>query len=292
MFHTHLIQRALTLLPALCSIAKGKHYMFVFVLEVLDGNGPGPYGSGSFFSIAKKSDKSRGSRHKSGPSGVSTSSRPPLPPVSKKEIEAGKAQEQDWAARQPPASATPPPLLSPLSALTPSMGPGSSHLSPEFVESRTLMPGFPLVPLAPLNPLPSLVTLSQVEDIVATSDMVWELHSHHHPPPSLSSSDSTSSSKMAINAKNPLVNRSCATSFNPWTETHPVPPIDRTLDAWRTWLDDALCNGVLKFGLAEFIRTLSMTATSPLARSKFAWMKLKLLQHISHKLSALSRPGA
>jgi hypothetical protein len=71
--------------------------MFVFVLEVLDGNGPGPYGSGSFFSIAKKSDKSRGSRHKSGPSGVSTSSRPPLPPVSKKEMKHVLADKWDQA---------------------------------------------------------------------------------------------------------------------------------------------------------------------------------------------------
>jgi len=40
-FHTHLIWRALALLPPLCPVAKGKHCMFVFVLEVLDGDGPG-----------------------------------------------------------------------------------------------------------------------------------------------------------------------------------------------------------------------------------------------------------
>jgi hypothetical protein len=56
MFHTHLIWYALVLLPALCPITKGKCYMFVFVLEVLDGNGPGPFGSGPFFSIGKKTD--------------------------------------------------------------------------------------------------------------------------------------------------------------------------------------------------------------------------------------------
>jgi hypothetical protein len=27
--------------------------MFVFILEVLDDDGPGPYGSGSFFAIEK-----------------------------------------------------------------------------------------------------------------------------------------------------------------------------------------------------------------------------------------------
>jgi hypothetical protein len=54
MFHTHLVRRALALLPPLCPIAKGKHCMFMFILEVLDDDGPGPYGSGSFFSIEKK----------------------------------------------------------------------------------------------------------------------------------------------------------------------------------------------------------------------------------------------
>jgi hypothetical protein len=58
MFHTHLVHCALTLLPPLCPMALGKQCMFVFVLEVLDGDGPGPYGLGSFFSIMKKSDRS------------------------------------------------------------------------------------------------------------------------------------------------------------------------------------------------------------------------------------------
>jgi hypothetical protein len=34
--------------------------MFVFVLEVLDEDGPGPYGSGSFFSIGKKAVQYQG----------------------------------------------------------------------------------------------------------------------------------------------------------------------------------------------------------------------------------------
>jgi hypothetical protein len=53
MFHTHLVRRALALLPPLCPVAKGKHCMFVFILKVLDDDGPGPYGSGSFFAIVK-----------------------------------------------------------------------------------------------------------------------------------------------------------------------------------------------------------------------------------------------
>jgi hypothetical protein len=47
MFHTHLVWHALALLPPLCPIAKGKCYMFVFVLQVLGRDGPGPFRSGS-----------------------------------------------------------------------------------------------------------------------------------------------------------------------------------------------------------------------------------------------------
>src|SRR6266850_4698190 len=57
-FHTHLVWQALTLVPPLCPIAKGKRYMFVFVLEVLDGNGPGPSEPGSFFALPKKRSRS------------------------------------------------------------------------------------------------------------------------------------------------------------------------------------------------------------------------------------------
>src|SRR5882672_2435502 len=53
-FHMHLVQQALALLPPLCPVAKGKHCMFVFILEVLDSNGPGPSGPGSFFTLPKK----------------------------------------------------------------------------------------------------------------------------------------------------------------------------------------------------------------------------------------------
>src|SRR6266850_7437219 len=57
-FHTHLVWWALTLLPPLCPIAKGKCCMFVFVIEVLDGDGPGPSGPGSFFILPKKRTRS------------------------------------------------------------------------------------------------------------------------------------------------------------------------------------------------------------------------------------------
>jgi hypothetical protein len=157
-----------------------------------------------------------------------------LPPVSKKEIEAGKADKWDWATQQPLAS-------SPLSALTPSLGPGSLHISLKYVESRTPMPGLPLVPLTPLHPLPSPVTLLQVEDIVTISNMVWELHSHHLPPPSLSSSNLPSSSWMAVdNKEDSSLSESCTLSFNPWMESHLAPSITGTPHEWETWLDPLL----------------------------------------------------
>ena len=57
LFHTSLVRRALTLLPPLCPVAKGKRVMFVFLLEVLTGKeGAGLSGSGpSFFTPKKRS---------------------------------------------------------------------------------------------------------------------------------------------------------------------------------------------------------------------------------------------
>src|SRR6267142_1156683 len=48
-FHTHLVRRALALLPPLCPKAKGKKVMFVFLLEVIAGEGPT-----TFFDLPKK----------------------------------------------------------------------------------------------------------------------------------------------------------------------------------------------------------------------------------------------
>ena len=77
-FHTHLIWRALALLPALCPIVKGKHCMFVFILEVLDGNGPG-----SFFSLEKATlmwQYKKGPKP-SAPSMMKPYSGPPISPL-------------------------------------------------------------------------------------------------------------------------------------------------------------------------------------------------------------------
>src|SRR6266850_2169027 len=48
-FHTHLVRWALALLPPLCPVAKGKQGMFVFLLEVIAGEGPT-----TFFDLPKK----------------------------------------------------------------------------------------------------------------------------------------------------------------------------------------------------------------------------------------------
>ena len=53
-FHMHLVQQALTLLPPSCPVEKGKKCMFVFVLEVLTSEGPGPEGLRPFFKLPKK----------------------------------------------------------------------------------------------------------------------------------------------------------------------------------------------------------------------------------------------
>src|SRR6267142_3964076 len=48
-FHTHLVRWALALLPPLCPEVKGKKVMFVFLLEVIAGEGPT-----TFFDLPKK----------------------------------------------------------------------------------------------------------------------------------------------------------------------------------------------------------------------------------------------
>src|SRR6267142_1959871 len=78
-FHTHLIWWALALLPPLCPVAKGKCCMFVFVLEVLDGDGPGPSGPGLFFILPKKRTWSS-PKGKTASATPAPSAPPPLPP--------------------------------------------------------------------------------------------------------------------------------------------------------------------------------------------------------------------
>ena len=289
-FHTHLVRRALALLPTLCPVALGKRCMFVFLLEVLDDDGPGPYGSGSFFALEKKAGRSRGSRRKPSPPGPPPPSQPPLSasapvasvPVTKKKKRA-PVPEQSRAAPPPRttvASAPPSPPVSapsPLSPLPLSRA-ESSHVSPEFVVSRTPTPRPPPVPLAPLNPLPSPVTLSQVEDVVATSDMVRELHSRYQPSTPLSAPSSPPIfGDMEWEADPyPYSRESSEAHFISWVPSHPAPTDGGSPLRWKTWFGEALRNEVTEEALTEYVKTLAFTQNA-MIRDKFVQNRLSAL---------------
>jgi hypothetical protein len=273
-FHTHLVRQALTLLPTLCPMALGKRCMFVFILEVLDEDGPGPYGSGSFFSWQKKSGRSRGPQRKPSPPGPPPPSVPPLPASVSKTKKPASVLKKAPVAPQPPS----PPFStpSPLTPLPPSRV-ESSHVSPEFVVSRTPTPWPPPAPLAPLNPLPSPVMLSQVEDLVATSDMVRELHSRHQAPSPLSTPSSPPLfGDMEWEADPyPHLCESSESNFISWVPSHPAPTSGSPLE-WRTWFGKALRNEVTAEALTEYVKTLLFTQHASI-RDKFVQNRLSAL---------------
>src|SRR6267142_2298494 len=82
----------------------------------------------------------------------------------------------------------------------------SASPSPLF----TLTPSPVVRALVPLEPLVSPVTLSQVEDILATSGMVQALHTRFPPP----ASSSTSPPLVVMNMdESPSPSHSCTTSY-------------------------------------------------------------------------------
>jgi hypothetical protein len=272
-FHTHLVRQALALLPTLCPMALGKRCMFVFLLEVLDEDGPGPFGSGSFFSLERKAGRSHGPRRKPGPTGPPPASQPPLPasvpmtsvPKTKKKKHP-LVPAQTPVAPLPPAPVAPQPPSPPVSAPSP-LSPlplsvaESSHVSPEFVVPRTPTPRPPPAPLAPLNPIPSPVTLSQVEDVVATSDMVRELHSRYQPSTPLSAPSSPPMfGDMEWEADpDPFSRESSKARFVLWVPSYPAPTDGGLLLRWKTWFADALRNEVTEEALTEYVKTLAFT---------------------------------
>jgi len=167
--------------------------MFVFILEVLAGDGPGSDGPGSdgpgsFFTLLKKAKmalRTRGGCKATAP--LASTLRPYSgPPLAAPAVPAGIVSMASPILESPFHSGKLPPLM-------PSLAP-SLHMSLEFILSWTptleatpivaLMPvGSPSMPLAPINPIPSPVTLGQVKDILATSEMVCTLQTWTPSPP-------------------------------------------------------------------------------------------------------------
>src|SRR6267142_2614208 len=231
-FPTHLVWQALTLLPPLCPIAKGKRCMFVFVLEVLDGDGPGPSGPGSFFVLPKK-------RTQSLPKG-----------------KAALATPAPWAPPPLPLSGPPPsmPITAAPSLEVPPLPlkHGNKHVD-KSTRDWDVAPGIVSVvmrtaspsPLSTLTPSPvvgasvppepsvSPMTLSQVKDILATSGMVQALQAQFPSP--ASSSTSLSSLRMIVD-ESPSPSHTHAASldisFDPWTDTHHLLDLREMLIMW------------------------------------------------------------
>src|SRR6267142_2061802 len=83
-----------------------------------------------------------------------------------------------------------------------------------------------LASLAPSAPPPcppsvSLVTLSQVKDILTTSRMVQALHTQINPPPASLSLSSPSAMEIDLD-KSASASYSHAMSFDLWTDSHPL----------------------------------------------------------------------
>jgi hypothetical protein len=262
--------------------------MFVFLLEVLDDDGPGPYGSGSFFALEKKAGRACGPRRKPTPSSPPPPSQPPLStsvpitlvPKTKKTKITSKKPLPPWPELAPVAPVPPSPLVSAPLCLSPLplSWAESSHVSPERVVSRTPTPWPPLVPLALLNPLPSPVTLSQVEDVVATSDMVWELHSCYQPLTPLSAPSSPPMFGDMEWEVDPYPNsrESSEAHFVSWVPFHPA-PTDGSPLRWKTWFGQALRNEVMEEALTEYVKTLAFT------QNVLIWDKF-----VQNRLSALA----
>src|SRR6266850_2405837 len=284
-FHTHLVQRALTLLPPLCPIAKGKRCMFVFVLKVLDGDGPGPSGPGSFFTLPKK-------RTWSLPKGkVALAALAPLAPPS---LPLSCPLPSSPITAAPSLEVPPLPLKYGNKQVDKStwdwdVAPGIAAVvmqstSPSLLS--TLMPSLVVGALVPLEPSVSPVMLSQVEDILATSRMVQALHAQFPPP--ASSSTSSSSTEMNVDEfPSPSHSRAASldASFNPWTDTHCSPDPWETPMVWRSWIEATLLNGIPVKGLQTYIQTIGSSLPS-VGQDK--WMHIHL-KSINSVIDALDR---
>jgi hypothetical protein len=133
-------------------------------------------------------------------------------------------------------------------------------------------------PLAPLNPLPSPVTLSQVEDVVATSDLVQELHSRYQPSSPLSAPSSPPMFRDMEWEADPYPNsrESSGAHFVSWVPSHPAPTDGGSPLRWKTWFGQALRNEVTEEALTEYVKTLAFTQHA-MNRDKFVQNRLSTL---------------
>src|SRR5579863_4196060 len=224
-FHTHLVRKAVSLLPPLCPVAKGKRVMFVFLLEVLNedshgspGHNPGPL---AFFNLLKKPSPSApktaaASHGASAPTPPVSHSGAPLlglraggkpvkscPGVKTKKtlLTPGLTREAHVAIRQavgsqpghPLAESLHPPIGASQSLRPDPTGPpkaSGSGTAPPLLDSRspTPVPG-PAHGDEWFEDRAGSVTLSAVENLVKTSHMIQSLH-ERTPSPSLSPSSS------------------------------------------------------------------------------------------------------
>ena len=263
LFHTSLVRRALTLLPPLCPVAKGKRVMFVFLLEILTGReGAGLSGPGPSFFTPEKSRRVRKRRKAATPSAPRPTPGPPLPGT---------------PAPAAPAPRAPPSLSSSSRARSLSTVP----------ESAIWREGSDNSHLYGSLDRPSPVTLSQVEDLVATSAMIQALHART-PPPALS----PTSSDMELDA-GPIPTHPPAhptsSGYVPgpsWIASHP-PPL--TGD-WMNWINAALDNDETPATVAAVIKS---QASSPMTKQakQSKRDRLRMLKCVEHDRGSSFSPS-
>jgi len=263
--------------------------MFVFILEVLAGDGPGSDGPGSdgpgsFFTLLKKAKmalRTRGGCKATAP--LASTLRPYSgPPLAAPAVPAGIVSMALPILESPFHSGELPPLM-------PSPAP-SLHMSPEFVLSQTptleatpimaLMPmESPSMPLAPINPIPSPVTLGQVEDILTTSEMVCTLQTRTRtwtlfPDPTPMSVDAASPSPPAVPLPGVPYDGIPKLEY-PWLMRHPLPHSN-----FSDWVTDALAQDIPAYVLECMIQTMHM----PMTKSEKKQMNthLKALDSLMH----------
>jgi hypothetical protein len=124
------------------------------------------------------------------------------------------------------------------------------------------------------------VTLSQVEDVVATSDMVRELHSRYQPSTPLSAPSSPPMFGDMEWEADPYPNsrESSKGLFVSWVSSHPSPEGGSPL-MWKTWFAGALRHEVTAEDLTEYIKTLAFTQNA-MIRDKFVQNRLSALADV------------